>query len=384
MRFLQAEQIFNGQTFLNPGQLLVLDDRNNLVEIISENQVEKSNIQKLKGILSPGFLNTHCHLELSHLKGKIAQHNGLPAFGKQVITTRAQLRAEEIAEHMQEADQKMWERGIVAVGDISNDQSSFKVKADSKVTYHTFIELLGLKPEAASSIFEKGLELHSLLKEYSIRGSLAPHAPYSTSKELIAMISEFDKKNNFPFSIHNQESLEEHKFFFGEPNGFTELFQFLGLDLSWYKAPKTSSLNYYANALTTQKNILVHNTFSSKDDLVAVSGKDIYWCFCPAANAYIENSKPDYALFQSYLNYICLGTDSLASNHNLDLVSEANLILAATKTFSLENILQFMTHNSAQALNIQDEFGQLLSGKNTGLNQLTYSNNSLTFIKKIA
>jgi len=383
MRFLQADQIFNGQTFLNPGQVLVLDERNNLIESISEDQVEKLNIQRLEGILTPGFVNTHCHLELSHLKGKISQHTGLPAFGKQVITLRSQLRQEEIAEHMQEADQNMWERGIVAVGDISNDQSSFEVKANSKLKYHTFIELLGLKPEAASAIFEKGLELHSRLKEYGIQGSLAPHAPYSTSKELIALISEFDQKNNFPFSIHNQESEEEHKFFFGEPNGFTDLFQFLNLDLSWYKAPKTSSLKHYAEALSTQKNILVHNTCSSEEDLEAVSGKGIYWCFCPAANAYIENSHPDYSLFQAYLTTICLGTDSLASNHSLDLVAEANLILSATKIFSLENMLQFMTFNSAQALNLQNEFGQFIAGKNSGLNQVQFSNNSLTFIKKI-
>jgi cytosine/adenosine deaminase-related metal-dependent hydrolase len=383
MRFLQADQIFNGQTFLNPGHVLVLDDRNNLVESISEDQVEKLNIHRLEGILTPGFVNTHCHLELSHLQGKIPRHTGLPTFGKQVITLRSQLRQEEIAEHMQEADQNMWERGIVAVGDISNDHSSFEVKANSKINYHTFIELIGLKPEGASAIFEKGLELHSLLKEYGIHGSLSPHAPYSTSKELIALISEFDQKNNFPLSIHNQESEEEHKFFFGEPNGFTELFQFLNLDLSWYKAPKTSSLKYYAESLTAKKNILVHNTCSSKEDLETVSGKGIYWCFCPAANAYIENAHPDYSLFQAYLANLCLGTDSLASNHTLDLISEANLILSATKIFSLENMLQFMTFNSAQALNLQDEFGQLLSRKNTGLNQLTFSNNSLTFIKKI-
>lgn len=384
MRFLQADQIFNGKNFLSPAQVLVLDDRNNFVESISEDQVEKLNIQRFKGILTPGFVNTHCHLELSHLKGKIPQHTGLPAFGKQVITLRSQLQAEEIAEHMQEADQKMWERGIAVVGDISNDSSSFEVKAISKINYHTFIELIGLKPDTASGIFEKGLVLHSLLKEYGIQGSLAPHAPYSTSKELIAMISEFDQKHSYPFSIHNQESDEEHKFFFGEANGFTDLFQFLGLDLSWHKAPKTSSLKYYSKTLAAQKNILVHNTCSSKEDLETVSGKGIYWCFCPTANAYIENSHPDYSLFKTYSNNICLGTDSLASNHSLDLVAEANLIFSSTKIYSLENILQFMTFNSAQALNLQENYGQLLVGKNSGLNHIQFSNNSLTFIKKIA
>jgi cytosine/adenosine deaminase-related metal-dependent hydrolase len=384
MRFLQAEKIFNYDTFLPPNQVLVLDDKNAFVEFISENQVDNSKIQKLEGLLTPGFVNAHCHLELSHLKGKIAQHTGVPKFAEQVIALRSQLRTEEIAEHMQEADKNMWESGMVAVGDISNDAASFETKASSKLKYHTFIELIGLKPESAQSIFEKGKELHALLKEYSLIGSLAPHAPYSSSKELIQLISEFNLQNHFPFSIHNQESKEEDKFYHGKENGFNDLYKFLNLDLSWFKTPNTSSLKYYAEALHAKPSILVHNTFSAQEDINSVNSKAIFWCFCPAANVYIENQLPDYSLFKDDIASLCLGTDSLASNHTLDLISEANLILKNSSPFSLESMLQMMTSSGATALNLQEQFGQFIPGKNTGINQLQISNNSLTLIKKIA
>lgn len=384
MRFLQAENIFNQNKFLPPNQVLVLNDKNIFVEFISENLVDNNKVQKLEGILTPGFVNAHCHLELSHLKGRIEQHTGLPEFGKQVISLRSRLRAEEVEEQMQEANRNMWEHGMVAVGDISNDTVSFETKASGKIKYHTFIELIGLNPEMAQTIFEKGKQLQAQLKEFGLSGSLAPHAPYSTSKELIELISSLDSQQNIPFCIHNQESEEEHKFFQGTENGFQELFRFLNLDISYFIAPKTSSLAAFAGVLQQNKSILVHNTFSTEEDTQLVKHLPVFWCFCPAANLYIENKLPDYSLFKNHTDSICLGTDSLASNSSLNLITEANLILKNSSLFSIENILQMLTFNGAMALNFQDQFGQFIPGKNTGLNQINFSNNRITFVNKLA
>jgi cytosine/adenosine deaminase-related metal-dependent hydrolase len=91
----------------------------------------------------------------------------------------------------------------------------------------------------------------------------------------------------------------------------------------------------------------------------------------------------DLSIFKSYTNNLCLGTDSLASNYKLDLLSEANLILKHTHTFSLENMLQMLTFNGALALNLHDSFGQLLINKNTGLNLISFIDSEIKLIKKI-
>src|SRR5688572_11985017 len=146
MRFIQADTIFDGTKFLAPGLILVLNPGKEAEDLLEPNTIESGRIEKYRGVVCPGFVNAHGHLELSHLKGKIPQGTGLPEFGKHIIRSRSAFRDEEMLEHMQDADRFMWEHGVVAAGDISNSPLSFRLKADSSITYHTFVEQLGLNP----------------------------------------------------------------------------------------------------------------------------------------------------------------------------------------------------------------------------------------------
>lgn len=384
MRFLSANKIFDGRQYLPEGSVLVLDSQNKLKGIVGTSSEVQDKTELLDGIITPGFVNAHCHLELSHLKGKIQKHIGIPGFGKQIIMQRMTgFTKELIHEKAIEADAQMWNNGIVAVGDISNADDSFKTKQTSKIKYHTFIEILGLNPANENMMFDLSFPFYKLLQSFGLVGSLAPHAPYSTSLQLIERIAKFDKENNLPLSIHNQETEEETKFFYGKENEFKGLYDFLKADISWFKAPGTSSLKSYINAFNKQKTMLVHNTFSTKEDIEMAVAKNCFFCFCPNANLYIENKLPDYTLFKQHKNSLCLGTDSLASNDNLDIVAEANVILKNSSAFSLETILQMMTFNNASALNLENEFGSLILEKNTGLNLVNFNNNQLQLTKKI-
>ena len=309
MRFIKADKIFDGKQFLKGGVALALNNDNSLEALVSMQDLDAGKVEQLEGILMPGFVNSHCHLELSHMKGLIPQHTSLPEFGKQVIRSRNSFTKEEQQEHMLAADRAMWQNGIVAVGDISNNAASFDQKAGSNIFYHTFLELIGLDPERAGLIFENGLELEKELKLQGLKGSLAPHAPYSSSRALIAKIAAYDESHQHPFSIHNQESDEETKFFMGEKSGFEDLFAFLGIDITWFKAPGHSSLQDYAATLPATPALLVHNTVTTVPDIAAASAANAFWCFCPAANQYIEARLPDFNLFGSLPDRICIGTD---------------------------------------------------------------------------
>ncbi len=384
MRFLKADKLFNGDKFLLENTVLVLENNGVIKDIIKDNETDVLNIETLNGIITPGFINAHCHLELSHLKNLIPKHTGLPEFAKQLIINRNKITKEEITEHQQQANKQMWEAGIVAVGDICNTNDSYKIKEQSKIYYHSFIELLGLNPINAQTNFNKGLDLLNDLKNNGLIGSLAPHAPYSSSNELIKLISEFNLQNTNVSAIHNQESEEETKFFIGEKNDFEKLYAFLNLDISWFKAPYTSSLKHYYSFIKNQQTILVHNTVTKKEDIEETNISNVFWCFCPNANLFIENKLPNFKLFSELKNTICIGTDSLASNMQLDLISEINIILKQSEVFNLETVLQFITKNGAKALSIQDKLGGFIIGKNAGLNLISFTNNQLKFIKKIA
>lgn len=383
MRFIRADKIFDGKQFLPDTTVLALNAGNGLEALVPVEELDAGKIERLDGILTPGFVNSHCHLELSHMKGLIPQGTGLPAFGKQVILLRNSFTAEEQLEHMQAADRAMWQNGIVAVGDISNTAASFPQKAGSPIFYHTFLELIGLDPARAALVFEQGLLLEQELRQAGLSGSLAPHAPYSTSAQLTRMIAAHDAAQQLPLSIHNQESDEETHFFMGRKSAFEDLYNFLKLDISWFIPPGRSSLAEIAPALSGARALLVHNTVTSAGDLAAVSQAMFYWCFCPAANLYIESRLPDFDLFRGLESRICIGTDSLASNGGLDLLKEISTIRSATPAFSTEALLSAITANGAEALGISDRFGSLQPGKNTGLNLITEQNSEFRFVKKI-
>lgn len=383
MRFLTAHKLFSGTEFLPESSVLVLDGQNKLKDIVTEKQVENNEVERFEGILTPGFVNAHCHLELSHLKNKIPMGTGLPSFAMQIVAQRTKFGTEEIAEHCLRADRDMWNSGIVAVGDISNTEDSLNTKTGSRIFYHSFIELIGLKPESSPLIFVKGQELLHKFRERSCSASLAPHAPYSTSLELIKKIAESDHQEGMPLSIHNQESDEETKFFYGQASGFHDLYKSFNLDISWFVPPNTSSLKYYCGALSKGGSILVHNTCTSHEDVLIGLERDVFWCFCPGANKYIENRMPDFNLFKQHTNKVCIGTDSLASNVQLDVLHEINLISGAGNAFTPEQLLRAATLNGATALGLADKFGSYIKGKNAGLNLVEFKNSKINFIKKI-
>ena len=384
MRIISANSIFNGINFLSQEMALVIDDFGILKDIVKKTEIQSSEIEHYDGIIAPGFVNAHCHLELSHLFSQIDPKTGLIEFLKQVIAKRNNFNKKEQEDAAIEADFKMWESGIVAVGDISNIDTTFKTKANSKIYYHTFIELIGLNPLHSETIFEKGLSLLKELENYNLIGSLAAHAPFSSSKLLINKIANYNGLNNLAFSIHNQESEEETKFFAGRPSGINDLFAYLNIDINWFIPPKTSSLLSYLDEIPNKKSLLVHNTFCKEEDIIASKHKFINWCFCPGANLFIENTLPNYDLFLNHNQNWCIGTDSLASNQKLDMCFEASILLSKSPSISIESILKALTYNGAKALGIEDKFGKLIIGKNTGLNLIQHSDTQLNFIKKIA
>ena len=113
--------------------------------------------------------------------------------------------------------------------------------------------------------------------------------------------------------------------------------------------------------------LLVHNTFTQKEDIAFAKNApiDVYWCFCPNANEFIEGTQPDYALF---LNEKCtIGTDSYASNWSLSILDELKTISNKNPDIPLEKLIKWGTYNGAQFLGFH-QLGSIEKGKSPGLN----------------
>src|SRR6202043_1588055 len=138
---------------LDHNQVLVSTEDGIIQDIIPSAEVT-GQVETFTGILCPGFINCHCHLELSHLRGLIPEHTGLTDFVFKVVTQR-HFREEEIYQAIIRAEDEMLVNGIVAVGDICNNLSSFAQKQKQMLAYYNFIEVSGWLPQIATARFEK-------------------------------------------------------------------------------------------------------------------------------------------------------------------------------------------------------------------------------------
>jgi len=352
--------------------IVTVDDSGKIISVTDDKAPPtQTPIETVSGIIVPGFINTHCHTELSHMKDKISAGGGLINFIKDILSFRS-AEPGEILAAAQAADQQMYDNGIVAVGDISNNSITASIKAKSKLYYHTFIEILGFLPANAEELFNKALATAEEFKPQST--SITAHAPYSVSKELFKLIKQHCETGTNLLSIHNQECEDENKFYRYKLGGFIDLYKHLGVDIGYFRPQARNSLQSIIPLLTNrQKVLLVHNTCTNLKDIYFIKRFDrkVNWCFCPNANIYIEKRLPKIELFINQGLNITLGTDSLASNNKLCILSEMRTIQQHFPSIGIDTLLKWGTINGAQFLGIDDEKGTIEAGKTPGLNLIT-------------
>jgi cytosine/adenosine deaminase-related metal-dependent hydrolase len=370
MRYLSADYIFTISSPPIKNGIVTVNDEGVIIAV-SENQASNSKIEHYKGIICPGFINTHCHLELSHLYSTIPEKSGMTGFIKEILTKRFSFSEEKIQQAIADAESKMIQNGIVAVGDISNNNSTFKQKAKGNLLYHTFVEIFSMDPAKAAEAFENGKKL---IKELNYNSSIAPHAPYTMSVELLGLINEHAKQNKSIVTIHNQESEGENELFKSKSGVMFETFKAMGINPDLMRKTEVNSLQSTLPYLKdANKILLVHNTYTTKEDLEWINSQNlksqIYFCTCPNANLYIENKLPNYNLFIEVNASITIGTDSLASNWSLSVLDELKTISKHFPEIELNTLLTWATKNGAAFLGF-NQLGTIEKGKRPGLNLL--------------
>jgi cytosine/adenosine deaminase-related metal-dependent hydrolase len=373
MKSFRADYIYPVQADPIKNGIVTVDDAGKIIAISDGQQSDFQNIpvERLNGVIVPGFINTHCHTELSHLKDKIAPGNGLVDFIKSVQAVRHADKG-EITAAAEKADVEMQENGIVAVADISNSNFTIGLKAQSKLYYHTFVEVFGFLPERAEVIFANALALADEFRPQSV--SVTAHAPYSVSKDLFKLIKRYSDTGNNLLSIHNQECEDENKFYRYKLGGFVDLYKHLGIDINYFRPQARNSLQSIIPLLTNrQKILMVHNTCTNLKDIYFIKrfDRNINWCFCPNANLYIEKRLPKVELFVNQGLNITLGTDSLASNNKLCILSEMRTLQQNFPKLETGRLIKWATLNGAKFLGIDTDKGTIEPGKTPGLNLLT-------------
>lgn len=371
MRKLQADWLFDGYT-LQKDKILILDEAGAVLDVITS-LAPDNEIERFTGILMPGMINCHCHLELSHLKNSIEPKKGLVDFLLSVIRLRKDKDEEQAkADAIVAAEKEMYENGIVAVADIANTADSAATKKTSLIQWHTLIEVINLWDANLEQAFSRFQSVQQVFERANLKAVITPHAPYSVSAATLKAINEATAGR--VISVHNQETAPENELFEKGSGQFLEFYELItGKAQSPFATSGKSSLRTWLSHFTNgQTIILVHNTYTQEADIIwakehaAAHGLKLVFCLCPNANQYIEDRLPPVDLLIKHNCHVVLGTDSYSSNWQLSIAKELAILHEHFPQVPLATLLQWATNNGADAIG-WERLGLFEKGKTPGV-----------------
>lgn len=326
-----------------------------------------------QGALVPGFVNAHCHVELSHLHKKFRKGTGMAGFIDQINELRDWAGREKKAELVQEWMDKMWADGVSAMADISNDDSSFDVKASHSMYTRTFLEVFGSEPHMCEGVMADVTALHQVASAKGIDAAPTPHSCYTMSPQLLSASAAAGLEGGY-LSYHSQESQEEEDLLM---NGSGAMYENrVRNNMSTPPVTGESSLKYFIDRLADAKPapyqehiLLVHNVCLKQDDIDAAKKvmKNIYWAVCPLSNIFIHNALPPIPLMRENGLDIAVGTDSLSSNDDLSMIGEIACLHRNFPEVPMNEIFTWASLNGARFLSKEESLGSLAVGKRPGI-----------------
>ncbi|MBR3703636.1 MAG: amidohydrolase family protein [Alistipes sp.] len=335
---------------ITPRPLVECDDEGCIVRIGQWERLD--NIPQAEfyaGALTAGFVNAHCHLELSYLRGAIERGTGFGGFARAIGQVRGNYTIEERQRALTAASQRMWAEGVQAVADIINDDSSLEHKRQSPIRYHNFAELFGLRADVAA--------MNNLLTAPNT--TLTPHSTYSLQSKAFAAAAEGEM-----LSIHFMESPDEEELYRGE-GSLAAWYGRMGweCDFLHYGSPAERLVGQVAS---DKKLLLVYCCCLKEDDLAKILIHFVVpptFVLCPQSNRYISGLQPPAKMLMECGARVAIGTDSLASNSSLSIIEELKLLTE----IPLATRLEWATMGGAEALGISAEMGSVEVGKRPGL-----------------
>lgn len=338
---------------------------------VSEDFSKEENV--VAGALVPGFVNAHCHLELSHMKGIFTRGVGMNDFVCQITSIRNNKTHQQILDCIQQWLDYMWQSGVSAMADISNCSDTFAAKAASPMYTRTFLEVLDTEPENCPRVMAAATELKEEAAALGLDAAPTPHAYYTMSRELITESSAAGLASGF-LSYHSEESPQEQEMSkFGRGPLYDSR---IAQGFTMPPVTGKSTLMYYFDILSQihpapyhEHILLVHEVTMDEEgmDRVLREMPNAFIALCPMSNIYIHNELPPVPTMKAKGLKLCIGTDSLSSNDSLDIVTEMLCLQENFPGLSLQDMLTWACFNGAAFLGKEDMLGSIEPGKAPGI-----------------
>jgi cytosine/adenosine deaminase-related metal-dependent hydrolase len=325
-------------------------------------------------VLLPGLVNAHCHLDYTCLRGKISPTKSFTNWIQAINAEKAKLAAADYLASITEGFAEAKRFGTTAVANLTAFPELI-AQVHPPIRTWWFAELIDVRaPELANELVDRSIQSLKSAQNWG----LAPHALFTASANLYRRCEEFARHGNILLTTHLAESREEMSMF---RDGSGALFEFLKsigrpmddcgsntplarfLDLigrggSPNRPQATEVSRPYLPWIVAHLNELTESDFEL---LEGTTGK-FHVVHSPRSHDYFEHSRFPFKKLHALGFNICLGTDSLASNENLNLFAEMRAFQDAEPGISPDQILEMVTVNAARALHQENALGRIRPG----------------------
>ena len=317
-------------------------------------------------ILLPGLINAHCHLDYTGMAGQIPPPKSFTDWIKSLVALKSSWSVEEFAGSWRCGAEMLLRTGTTTVADIESVPELIPSAWQSTpLRVISFRELLNVKSrQPAAEIVERAVNDWLGLPEAQGRVGLSPHAPYSTSAELLELAARAAHRRNWRLTIHVAESEQEFEMFMYRQGA---MFDWLKSQRDMSDCGLGSPVQHLERCGCLDENLLAaHVNYLWRHDAGVLGRNRVSVAHCPRSHDYFRHLRfPREELEGAGVN-LCLGTDSLATARKereqpleLNLFAEMQLLAAKSPEPAPEKILRMATVNGAQALGRKGELGEL-------------------------
>jgi cytosine/adenosine deaminase-related metal-dependent hydrolase len=306
----------------------------------------------------PGLVNAHTHLDLSGMRGAVAPGPDFVGWLRGVVEYRRTRPPRDTGADIQDGLTECMCLGTTTIGDIAAGGSSWESLVRAPVWSLCFREVLGLPCERVHAVWA---ELVQWMAEHpdtpTCRVGVSPHAPYSVHKALIEAAARI-----WPICVHLAETEAERELLESQSGPFVSFLSELGV---WDPHGLAPSLDWVTwKASRSPAALLAHGNYLSPATSLARNSTVVY---CPRTHAAFGHPLHPFPELIARGVRVVLGTDSLASNPDLDILAEARFVHERYPTVPGEQILRMATINGATALGFGELTGSLETGKSADL-----------------
>jgi cytosine/adenosine deaminase-related metal-dependent hydrolase len=307
-------------------------------------------------LILPGFVNAHCHLSLSGLKGKIPRQDRFVDWIESVVTENRVLPWQDRVEALHRETRTMLESGVTTLGDYFSHPELLVEYQSLPFRQVLFLETIGFQSALAE---EKNRQVEALLQKHPGSGSriqlaVAPHAPYSVSPELFKSLKILADKMDCRVSCHVAEVEEEARFLSRGDGEFLELLEKRQVHESTWTPPGVSPVRYLQQLGVLEHLVAIHLNYLDESDIDRLAGSNASGVFCPGSTRWF--GRKSWMPVKDLLDRgvaVGLGTDSLASNESLNFLREIRLAEDMLADLHRSEILWLATVGGSQALGLE-------------------------------